>query len=200
VVAKYVPDFRRALGSIVMRALRILSAGVDTLHCSVPGELQDGLLAFLEALKQESQRTNELQVVTWAEQSLSVALRPHCWRSYPFWASSPNIEVVIGAAPPFPPVFIQAHSAYLHSRGADQAVAEISQWLDANVMRDEPVFGISRRDLYCDLQGWSPVIEDFDRFHCRGAADSDEAVVPFDIHVDGQRVHLVARAPLVVVV
>jgi len=148
--------------------LKILSAGVDTLHCSVRGELQDGLLVFLEALKEESQRTNELQVVTWGEQSLSVALRPHGWRSYPFWASSPNIEVAIGAAPPFPPVFIQAHSAYLHSRGADRAVAELSQWLDANVARDEPVLGISRLDLYCDLQGWSPVIEDFDRFHCRG--------------------------------
>ena len=48
-----------------MAELRILSAGVDTLHCSVRGELQDGLLVFLEALKEESQRTNELQVVTW---------------------------------------------------------------------------------------------------------------------------------------
>ena len=141
-----------------MGELKILSAGVDTLHCSVRGELQDGLLVFLEALKEESQRTNELQVVTWGEQSLSVALRPHGWRSYPFWASSPNIEVAIGASSPFPPVFIQAHSAYLHSRGADQAVAEISQWLDANVTRDEPMLGISRLDLYCDLQGWSPVI------------------------------------------
>jgi hypothetical protein len=151
-----------------MAELKILSAGVDTLHCSVRGELQEGLLVFLEALKEESQRSKELQVVTWGEQSLSVALRPHGWRSYPFWASSPNLEVAIGASPPFPPVFIQAHSAYLHSRGADQAVAEISQWLDANVTRDEPVMGISRLDLYCDLQGWSPVIEDFDRFHCRG--------------------------------
>ncbi|MHB1576359.1 MAG: hypothetical protein ACYCX9_07590 [Candidatus Dormibacteria bacterium] len=151
-----------------MEDLKILSAGVDTLHCSVRGELQDGLLVFLEALKQESQRTKELQVVTWGEQSLSVALRPHGWRSYPFWASSPNIEVAIGASPPFPPVFIQAHSAYLHSCGPDRAVADIAEWLDANVMREEPVLGISRLDLYCDLQGWSPVIEDFDRFHCRG--------------------------------
>jgi hypothetical protein len=54
-----------SLGSIVMGELRILSAGVDTLHCSVRGELQDGLLVFLEALKEESQRTKELQVVTW---------------------------------------------------------------------------------------------------------------------------------------
>ena len=59
------PHFRRSLGSIVMGELKGLSAGVDTLHCSVRGELQDGLLVFLEALKEESQRTNELQVVTW---------------------------------------------------------------------------------------------------------------------------------------
>ena len=151
-----------------MGGLRILSSGVDTLHFSVRGELQEGLLVFLDALKKEAQSSKELQVVTWGEQSLSVALRPHGWRSYPFWASSPNIEVAIGAPSPFPPVFIQTHSAYLHSRGADQAVAEISRWLAANVMRDEPQLAASRVDLYSDLQGWSPLIEDFDRFHCRG--------------------------------
>ena len=151
-----------------MDELRILSAGVDTLHCSVRGELQDGLLAFLEALKAEAQRTKEVQVVAWGEQSLSVALRPHGWRSYPFWASSPNIEVAIGGAAAFPPVFIQAHSAYLHSRGPDRAVAEISEWLAANVTRAEPVLGISRLDLYCDTENWSPPMDNFDRFHCRG--------------------------------
>ena len=143
-VGKYIPEFSRALGSIVMGDLRILSAGVDTLHFSVRGELQDGLLLFLEALKEESQRTKELQVLTWGEQSLSVALRPHSWRSYPLWDSSPNIEGAIGGSAPFPSIFIQARSAYLHSRGADQAVAQISEWLAANVMRDEPVLGISR--------------------------------------------------------
>jgi len=171
-----------------MGELKILSAGVDTLHCSVRGELQDGLLVYLEALKEESQRTNELQVVTWGEQSLSVALRPHGWRSYPFWASSPNIEVAIGAPAPFPPVFIQAHSAYLHSRGADQAAAEISEWLDANVMRDEPVLGISRLDLYCDTQGWLPAVEDFDKFHCRAVRRRTYSVPAYDqAHLRGRR-------------
>ncbi|MHB1500176.1 MAG: hypothetical protein ACYCYK_03245 [Candidatus Dormibacteria bacterium] len=170
-----------------MEDLKFLSAGVDTLHCSVRGELQDGLLVFLEALKEEFQRTNELQVVTWGEQSLSVALRPHGWRSYPFWASSPNIEVAIGASPPFPLVFIQAHSVYLHSRGADQAAAEISQWLAANVMRDEPVLGTSRLDLYCDTQGWSPVIEDFDSFHCRAVRRRTYSVSAYDqAHLRGR--------------
>lgn len=77
---------------------RTLRAGVDTLPCTVRGELQDGLLVFLEAL-------------TDGEQSLSVALLTHGGRSYPFWASSHNIEVAISAAAPFLPVVISAHSA-----------------------------------------------------------------------------------------
>jgi hypothetical protein len=171
-----------------MAEVRILSAGVDTLHCSVRGELQDGLLVFLEALKAEAQHSKEAQVVTWGEQSLSVALRPHGWRSYPFWAGSPNIEVAIGAPPPFPPVFIQAHSAYLHSRGADQAVAEISEWLCANVMRAEPLLGISRLDLYCDTQGWLPAVEDFDKFHCRAVRRRTYSVPIYDqAHLRGRR-------------
>ena len=171
-----------------MEDLKILSAGVDTLHCSVRGELQDGLLVFLEALKEEAQRTKKLQVVTGGEQSLSVALRPHGWRSYPFWASSPNIEVAIGGASPFPPVFIQAHSAYLHSRGPDRAVAEISEWLAENVMRDEPVLGISRLDLYCDTQGWLPAVDDFDKFHCRAVRRRTYSVPIYDqAHLRGRR-------------
>jgi hypothetical protein len=47
-------------------------------------------------------------------------------------------------------------------------VAEISEWLAANVMRAEVVLGISRLDLYCDTQGWLPTMDDFGRFHCRG--------------------------------
>ncbi len=171
-----------------MAELRILSAGVDTLHCSVRGELQDGLLVFLEALKAEAQHSKEAQVVTWGEQSLSVALRPHGWRSYPFWAGSPNIEVAIGAPSPFPPVFIQAHSAYLHSRGADQAVAEISEWLAANVMRAEPLLGISRLDLYCDTQGWLPAVEDFDKFHCRAVRRRTYSVPIYEqAHLRGRK-------------
>ena len=182
------PEIRRPSGYLVMGGLRVLSSGVDTLHFSVRRELQEGLLVFLEALKREAQTSKELQVVTWGEQSLLVALRPHGWRSYPFWASPPNIEVAIGAPSPFPPVFIQTHSAYLHSRGADQAVAEISEWLAANVTRDEPLLGISRLDLYCDLQGWSPVIEDFDRFHCPGVRRRAYSMPAQDqAHVRGRR-------------
>ena len=83
-----------------MGGLRVLSSGLDTLHFSVRGELQEGLLVFLEALKREAQSSEELQVLTWGEQSLSVAPRPHGWRRYPFWASPPNIEVAIGAPSP----------------------------------------------------------------------------------------------------
>ena len=65
------PEFRRPPGYLVMGGLKVLSAGVDTLHCSVRGQLQDGLPVFLEALKREAQPPKELQVVTWGEQSLS---------------------------------------------------------------------------------------------------------------------------------
>jgi hypothetical protein len=47
-----------------MGGLRILSSGVDTLHFSVCGELQEGLLVFLDVLKKEAQSSKELQVVT----------------------------------------------------------------------------------------------------------------------------------------
>ncbi len=169
--------------------LRIPDAGVDTLPCSVRGELQDGLLVFLEALKEESQRTSEFQVVTWGEQCLSVALHPHGWRSYPFWASSPNMEVAIGAPPPFPPVFIQTHSVSLHSQGVDDAVAEISERLAANVIRDEPLPGISRLDLYCDTKGWFPAVEDFDHFHCRAVRRRTYTVPIYE------QAHLLGRRP-----
>ncbi len=55
-------------------------------------------------------------------------------------------------------------------------------------MRDEPQLGISRLDLYCDLQGWSPVIDDLDRFHCRGARRRAHPMPAQDrAHVRGRR-------------
>ena len=50
---KVQPHFRRALGSIVIGELRILSAGVDTLHCAVRAELQDGLLVCRQMVEGE---------------------------------------------------------------------------------------------------------------------------------------------------
>ena len=83
-----------------MGGLALLSSGVDTLHFSVRGELQEGLLVFLEALKREAQSSEEFQVVAWGEPSPSAAVRPHRWRSYQPRASSLNIEVTPGAPSP----------------------------------------------------------------------------------------------------
>ncbi len=54
--------------------------------------------------------------------------------------------------------------------------------------REEPVLGISRLDLYCDLQGWTPVIEDFDKFHCRAVRRRTCSVPAYDqAHLRGRR-------------
>ena len=151
-----------------MGSLTILNAGVDTLHLSAHGALQAGLLAYAQALQAAAREVGEEPVVADEGAPFALAVRPHGWRSYPVWMSSPNIELALGAAPPFPPVFVQAHAAYLHVRGADAALAEITTWLGREVFAAPPRLAVSRLDLYADCQGWVPTLDDFERFRCRG--------------------------------
>lgn len=89
-------------------------------------------------------------------------------RGYPIWLSSPNYEVFVGAAEPFPAVYLALHSAFIHTLGIEAAVGEVEsllgKWFFYGKVRLVP----SRLDLYADVQGWIPVVSDFDRFVCRG--------------------------------
>ena len=163
-----------------MAPLRLLSSGIDSLYLSVHGALIDGLMVWLHAMREMC--GSEDTAFDFAAEEGSFLLRTHGWRGYPYWMSSPRFELMVGNRAPFPAVYVQLHSAFLHTLGAETAVIEVEHTLRhlfAKGWRLVP----SRLDVYADVQGWQPRAEDFERFVCRGVRRRMFTVpVPQEMH------------------
>ncbi len=167
-----------------MTAVRILAAGIDTLYVSVRGDLWDGLLPALRNMVEMA--GGETVAFSIRDAGPDFLLRPHGWRGYPFWISSPRFELCLGAAAPFPPAYVQLHAPYLHLLGVDDAVQEVEEFLAVDVFHGPLEMAASRVDVYADEQGWVPEPEDFHRFACRGVRRRMYEV-PAQLHAAGRR-------------
>jgi hypothetical protein len=163
-----------------------VAAGVDTLYLAVRGELDDAVLNVLTALRDSGD--DDATTFSLDEQDGFVQLRPHGWRGYPLWLSSPRYELMLGAARPFPVAYVQLHSEYIHTVGVEDAAARVTGLLARRFFRrDQPMMVTpSRIDVYADVQGWEPGPDDYARFVCRavGRRQYDE---PSQMHGGGKR-------------
>jgi hypothetical protein len=150
--------------------ISILAAGVDTIHASAAGSLKHGLQQELTELRAQAGETG--LALDLGSNPEGFILQPHGWRGYPLWLRSARIELMLGAANPFPPVFLQWHSPFIHAYGLESAVSMVEGWLNLAVMEARAPFGASRLDLYCDFQGWVPAVGDLERFSCRATRRS----------------------------
>ncbi|MGH7641705.1 MAG: hypothetical protein ACRENX_01580 [Candidatus Dormibacteria bacterium] len=167
-----------------MTTVRVLAAGIDTIHASAAGTLRAGLKEELVDLRVRAGEDG--LAVDLGANPEGFILQPHGWRGYAIWLRSARIELMLGAADPFPPVFIQWHSPFIHAYGVRNAVPMVEDWLDHAVMEARAPLGVSRLDLYCDLQGWKPRVGDLDRFVCR-AMRRTLFEVPRQTHLVGRR-------------
>jgi hypothetical protein len=165
------------------RALRVLASGVDSLYASVPGELKNGVIEMLAEHRANADKGGA--VMSFRNEDGHFLVRPHGWRGYPFWLSSPRYELFVGAAAPFPPVYVALHSPYIHTLGIEEAVGEIQSQL-TGLLCGEVSLVPSRVDLYADTQGWQPTAVDFGRFVCRGVR-RQLYEQPRQLHASGRR-------------
>lgn len=150
-----------------MTQLVSLAAGVDTLYLSVKGEIDGSAWRVLHSLREKARAEDDPVPFTFEDEDGSLVLRPHGWRGYPVWLSSPRYELMLGASPPFPAGYVQVHSAYIHSLGVDAAADTVTGILRRWLFRDSMSVVVSRIDVYADVQGWEPTHSDYRRFVCR---------------------------------
>ncbi len=146
--------------------VRALSSGVDTLAFSVRGQLRHDFVERVETLKARGAGEAEM-VSTFASDGLEFVLAKHGVRGYPFLLKASGYDVILGAKEPFPPVLIEIRSRRLHELGAEESVREVVERLEGDVFEGSCVLLPSRIDVYADIQGWEPVLSDFERFACR---------------------------------
>jgi hypothetical protein len=137
---------------------------VDTLHVSARGAVRPEVWELLESGQRQAKASDEEVRFDFPETDGAFLLRPHGWRGYTFWLSSPDFELMVGRSEKFPAVFGQLHAAYLHSVGLSWALEFVELLLRHDVFASPYELAVSRLDLYADLQGWVPVLEDLHRF------------------------------------
>jgi hypothetical protein len=161
-----------------MSPLSIVSAGVDSLYVSSAGTIKDGVH---EAFRSVRALGTEGELVPIEMMSGAFLFRPHGWRGYPVWLSSPRYELMLCAAPPFPPTYAMLHAPFIHSVGVEAAVD------DATRAVGEFVAGVklapSRIDVYVDFQGWVPTRQEWGCFVCRGVS---KGVFEYEAHDTGR--------------
>lgn len=170
-----------------MSRLRVLSAGVDTIHLSARGQLKDGILLCFQHMQAAVKDGGSPMAFGFHDpEQLEFVLRGHGAHGHPFWLSSPRFEVFFGANATFPPAFIQLHSPWIHTVGVEAAVAEVEGILRSELFDGPVATTASRIDVYADEQGWSPTRDDFDRFACQ-AMRRRLYEVTGELHTAGRR-------------
>src|SRR5262249_3222870 len=150
--------FSRGLPSMPER-LRVLASGVDTLHASARGVVRPEVWDLLEEAKRCAQAEDDQTAFDFPVTSGAFLIRPHGWRGYTYWLSSPDFELMLGRSEKFPAVVCQLHAAYLHSVGMTWALEFVELLLRHDVFAGSYELLVSRLDLYADFQGWAPVLE-----------------------------------------
>src|SRR5712692_958809 len=149
-------------------SIAVLSAGIDTLHLSVRGQLKSHVRQALEQAKARAQESEEPLPIEFPVTSQAFLIKPFGLRGYTYWLTSPDFELVLGKGERFPAALIQFHSAYLHACGPAMAWDLVDLLLRHDIFSTGPEVVVSRVDLYVDFQGWIPVVEDLNRFVCQG--------------------------------
>src|SRR5260370_30752617 len=135
-------------------SIAVLSAGVDTLHVSVRGQLKSSVREALEEAKVRAQAAEEPIPFELPVTSQAFLVKPFGLRGYTFWLTSPDFELVLGKGERFPAALIQFHSAYLHACGPAMAWDLVDVLLTPDLFSKRPDVVVSRVDLSAECQGW----------------------------------------------
>jgi hypothetical protein len=195
--------------------LLVHSAGVDSLYASAVGAPAASHLATAKERKAAAAAGE--QAMVWEPEGAGRAflVRPHGYRGYTIWATSPAMDVCLGEGRALPTLYLWLQAAHLHCVGVEVAVEELERVRAALLHEPEgtrdrdkgwprpddwdpapmppaatPPLGASltasRIDLYADSQGWQPQREDFPRFVCRAQRKS-EFQTAGQMHTRGRR-------------
>jgi len=143
-----------------------LASGIDALYLSGRGEVLAGTLVRLEerrAMAEEFDLAAPFEIGP-----LTFSLAPHGWGKYRYCLDHPIGRVGATSSTFLPAMRIQPRSEFIHAVGPTQAVTTFENLL--RPLCTELGFGVSRLDLYVDVQGFPLDANDRERYVCRADA------------------------------
>ena len=145
-------------------SLMELASGVDALYLSGRASLDGRLFEVLAKLKAEAVELGgsvpfELSGDVWL-------VKPHSFGKYLYCLDSPAGRVGISTSMKLPPLRVQPRAEHLHALGPRASLAYFERV--GELLAAGPVeWGLSRLDLFCDVQGWTLCGDDRHRFVTR---------------------------------
>jgi hypothetical protein len=146
--------------------VRELASGIDALYLSGRGEL---LTKTLDHFEERRSCAEEFDLAAPVEVGpLTFSLAPHGWGMYRYCLDHPIGRIGATSSSFLPALRVQPRSEFIHAVGPTQAVATFENLL--RPLCSELGFGVSRLDLYVDVQGFPLDADDRERYVCRADA------------------------------
>ena len=156
------PTGALSAGLVSGRTVRELASGIDALYLSGQVDLDESLLADLDRARESARAVSES--VPYRLGKAEFGLAPYGWGRYPFRLSHEYGLIGLSGSEHLPAVRVQPRAEMLHGLGPEATVDAFS---DVLLSVGEVRWSVSRVDLFADVQGWWPTVEDRDRFVCR---------------------------------
>jgi hypothetical protein len=147
-----------------MSDFKVLSSGVDTLHLSARGTLDEAVMADVEAARDQAREEGE--PARFEVPGGAFLVRGHGARFYHHLLNSSDLDLKLGAGENFPSAVAELRSSFLHAVGPVAAVERVSDVL-SGFHQGSPRLSVSRVDLYADVQGLVLDVDDLRRFVTR---------------------------------
>lgn len=144
------------------KVVRELASGIDALYLSGRGEVEQELLEDLDRVRETARA--ESDHVPFRLGRVEFGLAPYGWGKYPFRLSHEYGLIGITGSQKLPAIRVQPRAEMLHGVGPEATVDTFSDILSEV---GEVQWAASRVDLFTDVQGWWPTVEERDRFVTR---------------------------------
>lgn len=147
---------------VSVSTVRELASGIDALYLSGRVDLKESFLHGLEKARERARAADS--PVPYRLGGVEFGLAPYGWGRYAYRLSHEYGLIGFTASKNLPAIRVQPRSELLHGLGPRAAVDSFNDVLTA---LGDIEWGVSRVDLFADVQGWWPRLEERDRFICR---------------------------------
>ena len=155
--------------------VREVASGIDALYLSGSTDLSTRLFADLAALRTAAQEADQPQPLMLGGEEFQVEPAP--FGKYRYRLRHPWGLVGVTESKRLPALRVQPFAEFLHAVGPSEALrffGGVGEYLAAGPVH----WGLSRLDLFCDVQGWALAGDDRHRFVCQSRRR--------DLHEEGQ--------------
>ncbi len=144
-----------------------LASGVDAAYLSGRAELPAALFEVLEERRAAATEANSPVPLMLAGEEFGV--EPRSFGRYRYRLVHRSGLVGVTPSDRLPALRVQPRAEFLHAVGPAEAFRFFER-VGEGLAGGPVAWGLSRLDLFCDLQGWELVGDDRHRFVCRGQA------------------------------